>query len=219
MFLIMPPCQGGIFINNETTDHAVKNPSLLIHTCCAPCVSYVYELFAGSRDVTVFYYNPNIAPRDEYDRRLSELERFGKIKGFSPVVGDYNDQEWAARVEPYRDLGERSRRCWECYRFRLEESFRKAAEMKIASVATALSISPHKDAAMINSIGKELEGSYGVAFIEGDFKKNDGYRRSVELSRVYEFYRQNYCGCVYSRREAEARAQRKPGQLTQRILS
>ncbi|MBP7737418.1 MAG: epoxyqueuosine reductase QueH [Spirochaetes bacterium] len=199
----------------------MKNTSLLVHTCCAPCVSYVHELFAESRDVTVFYYNPNIAPRSEYDRRLSELERFGRIKGFRLVEGDYNDREWTARVEPYSGLGERSRRCWECYRFRLEESFRKAREMKIAAVTTALSVSPHKDAAMINGIGKELEASFGIAFIEGDFKKNDGYRRSVELSRVYEFYRQNYCGCIYSKQEAEARAERKggPGQLTQRILS
>ncbi len=208
-------------MNINTTDHTVKNPSLLIHTCCAPCVSYVYELFADSRDVAVFYYNPNIAPRDEYDRRLSELERFGRIRGFTPVVGDYNDREWAARVEPYRGLGERSQRCWECYRFRLEGSFRKAVEMKMAAVTTALSISPHKDAARINGIGKELERSYGIEFIEGDYKKNNGYRRSVELSRVYEFYRQNYCGCVYSKQEAEARAERKvkPGQLIQRIMS
>jgi predicted adenine nucleotide alpha hydrolase (AANH) superfamily ATPase len=199
----------------------VNNRSLLIHTCCAPCVSHVYELFTGNHEVTVFYYNPNIAPQDEYERRLSELERFGRIKGFPLVVGDYNPREWTLRVEKYRDLGERSQRCWECYRFRLEESFRKAKELDIAAVTTSLSISPHKDAAMINGIGKELEGSYGIAFIEGDFKKNDGYRRSVELSRRYGFYRQDYCGCVYSKGESEARSRRSrtPGQLTHRIPS
>lgn len=195
-------------------DNAVKNRSLLIHTCCAPCVSHVYELFAGSHDVTVFYYNPNIAPREEYGRRLSELERFGRARGFPLVVGDYNVREWTLRVEKYADLGERSQRCWECYRFRLEESFRKAKEMGIAAVTTSLSISPHKDAAMINKIGKELEGTTGVAFIEGDFKKNDGFRRSVELSREYGFYRQDYCGCVYSRRESEASSKKKPDQVS-----
>ncbi len=184
----------------------MNNRSLLIHTCCAPCISYVYELFAGTHDVTVFYYNPNIAPRGEYARRLSELERFGRIKGFPLVEGHYDAGEWTARVEPYRGLGERSRRCWECYRFRLEESFRMAKELDIAAVTTSLSISPHKDAVMINRIGKELEAMHGVGFIEGDFKKKDGYRRSVELSREYGFYRQSYCGCIYSKLESEARA-------------
>ncbi len=192
----------------------MNNRSLLIHTCCAPCVSHVYELFAGSHDVTVFYYNPNIAPRDEYGRRLSELERFGRTRGFPLVVGDYNVREWTLRVEKFRDLGERSQRCWECYRFRLEESFKKAKELNIAAVTTSLSISPHKDAVMINSIGKELEGSFGVAFIQEDFKKNDGFRQSVELSRVYGFYRQDYCGCIYSKRESEARSNRPPKQVS-----
>jgi epoxyqueuosine reductase len=186
----------------------VNNRTLLIHACCAPCVSHVYGLFAGSHDVTVFYYNPNIAPREEYERRLSELERFGRAGGVSLVTGEYNTGEWALRVGPYGDLGERSQRCWECYRFRLEESFRKAKELGIAAVTTSLSVSPHKDAAMINKIGRELEDSYGVSFVEGDFKKNDGYRHSVELSRRYGFYRQNYCGCVYSKRESEARSAR-----------
>ncbi|HOT45676.1 MAG TPA: epoxyqueuosine reductase QueH [Spirochaetota bacterium] len=187
----------------------MNNRSLLLHTCCAPCVSHVYGLFAGSHDVTVFYYNPNIAPQEEYGRRLSELERFGRIKGFPLVVGGYDVKEWTLRVGRFADLGERSQRCWECYRFRLEESFRKAKELGIAAVTTSLSISPHKDAVMINNIGKELEGSFGVAFIEGDFKKNDGFRRSVELSREYGFYRQDYCGCVYSMRESEARSKKK----------
>ena len=184
----------------------MKNRSLLLHTCCAPCVSHVYELFENSHEVTVFYYNPNIAPREEYDRRLAELERFGRTRGFSLVTGEYDAGEWTRRVEKYRELGERSQRCWECYRFRLEESFKKAKELHSAAVTTSLSISPHKDAAMINSIGKELEAFTGIEFIEGDFKKNDGFRRSVELSRAYGFYRQDYCGCIYSKRESEARS-------------
>ncbi len=195
-------------------NNAVNNRSLLIHTCCAPCVSHVYGLFSGSHDVTVFFYNPNIAPPEEYGRRLSELERFSRLAGFPLVAGDYNAKEWTRRVGKYADLGERSQRCWECYRFRLEESFRKAKELGIDAVTTSLSISPHKDAAMINAIGRELEGSSGVAFMEGDFKKNDGFRRSVELSREYGFYRQDYCGCIYSKRESEARSEKKSGQVS-----
>lgn len=199
----------------------MNNRSLLIHTCCAPCISYVYELFVRDHDITVFYYNPNIAPRAEYDRRLSELERFGRIKGFPLVTGEYKAREWTMRVKKHRFLGERSLRCWECYRFRLEESFNKARELDSAAVTTSLSISPHKDAAMINSIGRELQDEYGIRFIEGDFKKNDGYRRSVELSRTYGFYRQNYCGCIYSKLERDANSNwaRKSDQLTHLILS
>ena len=125
------------------------------------------------------------------------------------------------RVKQYRFFGERSRRCWECYRMRLEESFKKAGELGIASVTTSLSISPHKDAAMINRIGKELEGQYGVRFIEGDFKKGDGYRKSAALSRIYGFYRQNYCGCIYSKleRDRDSAWSRKTVQSIQRMSS
>jgi predicted adenine nucleotide alpha hydrolase (AANH) superfamily ATPase len=199
----------------------LDNQSLLVHTCCAPCVSYVYELFAGSHDVTVFYYNPNIMPRPEYDRRLSELERFASLKGFPLFIGEHNVREWVRRVKQYRFFGERSQRCRECYRMRLEESFKKAGELGIASVTTSLSISPYKDAVMINRIGKELEGQYGVRFIEGDFKKGDGYRKSVALSHFYGFYRQNYCGCIYSRleRDSDSAWSRKVVQSTQRMSS
>ncbi|MBN2159755.1 MAG: epoxyqueuosine reductase QueH [Spirochaetes bacterium] len=179
----------------------LETRSLLIHACCAPCISYVYELFADSHDVTVFFYNPNIAPRSEYAKRLAETERFAAEKKFTLVIGDYNAREWTMRVKDYRFLGERSPRCRECITIRLEASFRKAREMGIGAVTTSLSVSPHKDAAMINGIGRILEERYGIRYIEGDFKKGDGYRKSVALSRVYGFYRQNYCGCIYSRLE------------------
>jgi epoxyqueuosine reductase len=181
----------------------VDNRSILIHTCCAPCVSHVYELFADTHYVSIYYYNPNIAPRPEYDRRLAELVRYAVYKGFALFVGDYDAREWEERVKAHRYLGERSPRCWECYRMRLEESFKKAGEMGIAAVTTSLSVSPHKDADMINSIGKELEAAYGIRFMEGDYKKNDGYRKSVELSKKHGFYRQDYCGCIYSKLERE----------------
>lgn len=163
----------------------------------------MYELFGGSHAVTAFYYNPNIAPRPEYDKRLIELERFAALKRFSLAVGAYNKSAWSERVQPYRFCGEKSERCWECYRIRLEESFTKAGELGIDAVTTTLTVSPHKDAVMINRIGKELESSKGIEFIAGDFKKENGYKRSVELSRAYGFYRQNYCGCIYSKRERD----------------
>jgi predicted adenine nucleotide alpha hydrolase (AANH) superfamily ATPase len=180
----------------------------------------VYELFADNHDVTVFFYNPNIMPRPEYDRRLSELQRFSTLKGFPLLVGEYDVREWVRRVKRYRFFGERSRRCWECYRMRLEESFKKAAELGITAVTTTLSISPHKDAAMINQIGKELEGN-GVQFLEGDFKKGDGYRKSVALSKIHGFYRQNYCGCIYSKLERDRGSawSGKAAQFTQRMSS
>jgi predicted adenine nucleotide alpha hydrolase (AANH) superfamily ATPase len=177
--------------------------SLLIHACCAPCISHVYELFARSHDVSVCFYNPNIAPRAEYERRLAELERFSAQRGFPLVTGGYDARAWTLRVKRYRFLGERSERCRECIAMRLEGAFQAAAERGIRAVTTSLSVSPHKDAGMINGIGRSLSARFGATFIEGDFKKADGYRNSVALSRAFGFYRQNYCGCVYSRLERE----------------
>ncbi|MCP4133311.1 MAG: epoxyqueuosine reductase QueH [bacterium] len=177
--------------------------SLLLHTCCAPCMSYVYELLKAEYRVTAYFYNPNIAPAGEYTKRLSELKRFASLKDFLLLYGEYDIRDWAARVKEYRSCGERSPRCFECYRFRLEKSFKKARDCKADIVATVLSISPHKDAAMLNTIGKELEQEYGIEFLEADFKKKDGFKKSAALSKEYGFYRQDYCGCVYSRLERD----------------
>lgn len=177
--------------------------STLLHSCCAPCLAYVYELLNDGYNIKVFYFNPNIYPTDEYNIRLEELKRFSEMKGFSLLIGVYNNEMWHDRIEPLKYLGEKSERCWECYSIRLEETFRKAMDLKVDNVATTLSISPLKDAVMINEIGKELERKYGIEFITADFKKKDGYKRSVELSNEYGFYRQNYCGCSYSKLERE----------------
>ncbi len=176
---------------------------LLLHACCAPCMSHVYELLCVDYGITAFFFNPNIQPEGEYLKRLHELERFSAMKGFDLVAENSGGDEWNALVRPLRYHGERSERCWICYRFRLEALFRKALELGSGSVATTLSISPHKDAAMINRIGLELQDKYGVYFLAADFKKNGGYLRSVELSKEYGFYRQDYCGCAYSRMERE----------------
>lgn len=181
----------------------MEKKRLLLHSCCAPCFAYVFEVLKPSFDVTSFYYNPNISPRDEYERRCNELRRFSADRHFPLMIGAYNVKEWTGQVKHLRFKGEKSERCWLCYRIRLEETFRTAARDGFHCIATTLSISPYKDARMINGIGKELELRYGVEFIDADFKKNDGYRKSLELSRAYGFYRQNYCGCIYSKMERQ----------------
>lgn len=189
---------------------------LLLHACCAPCLGYVYELLSVEYDLTVFFFNPNIAPRAEYDRRLAEVVAFRKMKGFELTVGDYNIREWTAPVKEFRRLGERSERCLNCFRFRLAAAFEKARETGIDLVTTTLSVSPHKDASMLAQAGNELATRTGIGFLAADFKKNDGYRKSVLLSREYGFYRQDYCGCVYSRLERRGLVARPASAVTRR---
>ncbi len=176
---------------------------LLLHTCCGPCISNVYEELKETFDITAFFYNPNIAPKKEYNHRLSELLRLSEMKGFDVVEGSYDIREWTSFISEYRYLGERTKRCWQCYLYRLEKTFIEAKKNNFEVVATVLSISPHKNAQKINEIGLELEKKYGIEFFQADFKKKDGYKKSVQLSKEYGFYRQNYCGCVYSRLERE----------------
>ena len=178
----------------------MKN-SILIHTCCAPCFGKVFEELLPSCNVISFFYNPNIAPEFEYNKRLEELRRFSKVKDFEINIGEYDNKRWTTSIRGYRFLGERSERCWECYRIRLEGTFRFAQKKQISMVGTVLSISPHKDADVINSIGKELAQKYGIEFFEANFKKGSGYKKAMEISKKYGFYRQNYCGCIYSKME------------------
>ena len=179
----------------------MKKQRLLIHTCCAPCFCYVYSLFTDDYDVTAYYYNPNISPEKEYQKRLDELKRFFSEEDFSLIVGDYKNRQWTENIKDLKHLGEKSERCWQCYRIRLHETFCIGLEMGFDAITTSLSISPHKNALVINSIGKELESEFAITFIEADFKKNDGFKKSTILSRQYGFYRQEYCGCIYSHLE------------------
>lgn len=176
----------------------MKKENILLHSCCAPCAGYVREVLSGDYRIVSFFYNPNIQPRREYEKRLGELERFSRELDFPLLAGEYDVRSWTERVKPHRFGGERSERCRQCIAMRLERSFEKAREESIGMVGTTLTISPHKDAAMINALGKELSQRFGIAFLEADFKKRDGYRKSLEVSRRHGFYRQNYCGCVYS---------------------
>jgi predicted adenine nucleotide alpha hydrolase (AANH) superfamily ATPase len=176
---------------------------LLLHTCCAPCCAYVYQLLKNEYDVTLFFYNPNILPPAEYSKRRDELRKFVALHTISLVEGEYSYREWVQQIYPYRLQGERSARCWLCYRIRMEKTFSYAAKQGFDLAGTVLSISPHKSVEKIHEIGHELAGTYNIPYLVADFKKQDGFKKSVALSRSYNFYRQNYCGCIYSLKERD----------------
>lgn len=185
-----------------------EKPTLLLHACCAPCSSAVLEYLCAHFTVTLFFYNPNIYPESEFAFRLDELKRLPPLMGLPPlevVAPAYDPAEFDAIAAGLEELPEGGARCAKCYRLRLERAVRYAAERGFDYVTTTLSVSPHKNAVWLNTIGEELGAAYGARYLVSDFKKKDGYKRSCELSRRFELYRQNYCGCVYSKRLAENR--------------
>ena len=182
-------------------------PSLLLHSCCAPCSSYVLEYLAPYFNICDFYYNPNISPKKEYEDRKEELVRLISEMGLSTQVsfleGTYRPEDFFAMAKGLEDLPEGGERCFKCYEMRLRESAKIAKEQGAEYFATTLTISPLKNAQKLNEIGEQLAEEYGVKYPPSDFKKKNGYKRSVELSAQYELYRQNYCGCVFSKLQAE----------------
>ncbi len=180
-------------------------PTLLLHACCAPCSSYVLEYLSSYFRITVLYYNPNISPRTEYEVRAAELERLiGEMETVYPVslvVGEYEPEKFYRMAKGLEALPEGGERCFRCYRQRLRRAAETAREGKFDYFTTTLSISPLKNAAKLNEIGLELAEEYGVEYLTSDFKKKNGYQRSVELSARYHLYRQNYCGCIFSRNQ------------------
>ena len=191
-------------------------PRLLLHSCCAPCSSYCLEYLSEYFEIEDFYYNPNISPGEEYRYRVSELDRLiGEMDLKNPVTlieGRYDPQDFFEAVKGYEDEPERGARCEICFKLRLEEAARMAADRGADYFTTTLSISPLKDAELLNRIGGEMAEKYGVPYLYSDFKKKGGYLRSIELSKEYNLYRQNYCGCIFSKREAERREEIKKGQ-------
>ena len=175
-------------------------PKLLLHACCAPCSSATLERLSAHFDLTILYYNPNIYPPEEYHRREAELERFVEQAGYHyPVVElPYDPQEFYTAVKGLENEPEKGARCTVCYRLRMRRAAQYAAEHGFDWFTTTLSISPHKDAKRINAIGQELEQEYGVRHLPSDFKKQNGYLRSLQLSEEYGLYRQDYCGCEFS---------------------
>ncbi len=186
-------------------ERAGTTPSLLLHSCCAPCSSYVLEYLSRYFKITVFYYNPNIYPEEEFYKRRSEQERFiSQLPAKNPIsfIGtEHMSEEFYKAVKGLEHIREGGERCFACYRLRLEESAMAARDMGADYFTTTLSISPMKNARKLNEIGGELGEKYGVKYLFSDFKKRNGYKRSTELSREYGIYRQNYCGCVFSLRE------------------
>lgn len=182
-----------------------KKPRLLLHVCCGPCSSYVLEYLKNYFDITLLYYNPNIYPEKEYIRRKEELELFiEKVhSSIKYIIEDYNDKEFYNAIRGYEHLKERSERCYKCYQLRLEKTAIYAKENNFDYFTTTLSISPYKVSRWLNEIGETLEKKYNVNYLYSDFKKKNGYKRSLELSKEYNMYRQEYCGCVYSKVERE----------------
>ena len=182
-----------------------RTPTLLLHSCCAPCSSYTLEYLSEYFSITVFYYNPNIYPEEEYSRRVAEQRRFiSQLPAKNPIaltVGDYDPQEFYTAVKGLEQIPEGGERCFACYRLRLERTARLAEERGFEYFTTTLSISPYKNAPKLNEIASELAGIYRVKALPSDFKKREGYKRSVELSKQYGLYRQDYCGCIFSQRE------------------
>ena len=178
-------------------------PKLLLHSCCAPCSSYVLEYLSDYFEITLLYYNPNIFPKAEFDYRLNEQRRLiSELTVRNPIrliEGRYEPQEFFDIAKGLEKIPEGGERCFKCYRLRMEEAASVAVKEGCDYFTTTLSISPLKNAEKINSIGEELEIVYGIKHLTSDFKKNDGYKRSIELSKEHNLYRQNYCGCIYSK--------------------
>ena len=178
-------------------------PTLLLHSCCAPCSSAVLERLAEHFRITVLYYNPNIAPQTEYENRIKEQERFvAQLPTKYPVsflAGEYDTKRFYEAVKGMENLPEGGERCFVCYELRLRETAKLAKEKGFDFFTTTLTISPLKNAEKINEIGEALAEEYGVTHLPSDFKKRNGFKRSTELSKEHNLYRQNYCGCVYSR--------------------
>lgn len=178
-------------------------PSLLIHSCCAPCSSYALEYLSSFFNITVLYYNPNISPKDEYEYRKAEQIRLINEKNWDNQVSfldcDYDNNVFEKAVQNLKNEPEGGKRCNVCFLLRLEKTAQAAKEKGFDFFTTTLTISPLKNEQLINQIGKKLAEKYGVEYLFSDFKKKNGYKRSIELSKEFNLYRQNFCGCIYSK--------------------
>ena len=190
-----------------------RRPTLLLHACCAPCSSYVLEYLSRYFDITLFYYNPNIEPESEYRYRVSEVKRLVSEMlpdaGIKVVEGRYDPERFHQAVKGLEQEPEGGKRCMVCYRLRLEEAGQIAQKLGCEYFTTTLSISPLKNARALNEIGEELAPLFQTKYLASDFKKREGYKRSIQLSAEYHLYRQDYCGCAYSRAEREAQKAEK----------
>jgi len=184
---------------SRTRAHTLHKPHLLLHVCCAACATYVLQVLREDFNVTGFFCNPNIQPESEYNLRRLQLERYATQVAMPFHVADYHVERWFRLVSQHERDPEGAQRCSICYRMRLEDTARFAAEHGYGYFTTTLSVSPHKRAQVINPMGHELARTYPVKFHAADFKKRDGFKISCELSRQFGLYRQTYCGCLFSR--------------------
>ncbi|MDD3414466.1 MAG: epoxyqueuosine reductase QueH [Lachnospiraceae bacterium] len=185
-----------------------KKQRLLLHACCAPCSSWVLEYLADKFEITLYFYNPNIFPELEYQKRALELQRlvedmFPKGHSISICVEEYDPDSFYNMAKGLEQLPEGGERCFRCYELRMRKAIIYASTNGFDYFTTTLSISPHKNAEKINEIGEKLSEEFGIKHLTSDFKKKDGYKRSIELSKEYQLYRQNYCGCIYSKLASE----------------
>ena len=185
-------------------------PKLLLHACCAPCSSHTLMVLKDYFKITIFYSNDNIYPKSEYDKRLDEIINFSKkiSNNIDVLFDEYNEFDFDNAINGLENLGEKSKRCYECYKLRLEKTAKKAKELNYDFFTTTLSISPYKVTKWINEIGYDLENKYNVKYLFSDFKKEEGYQDSIKLSKEYGLYRQDYCGCKYSLKERDERIDR-----------
>jgi len=193
-----------------------RKPSLFLHSCCAPCSSYVLEYLRAFFRITVFYYNPNISMEQEYLHRVEEQKRLINVLNeeapeneIRVVEGDYEPALFFDKVKGMEHCPEGGERCFICYELRLRKTAECAAALGYDYFATTLTISPLKNAEKLNRIGERLAGEYQIKWLPSDFKKKNGYKRSLELSTEYDLYRQDYCGCVYSKAERERQKKEK----------
>lgn len=197
----------GLLLDNKLREleQRGERPALLLHACCAPCSSHTLTVLDKHFRITLYFCNPNIAPQEEYDFRLEELKRLVKEMGLeiNIIEEPYDPQPFYELAKGLEELPERGERCRRCIGLRLEMAGKKAKELGCELFTTTLTISPHKDCTYINECGARLQEELGVAYLFSDFKKHDGYKHSIELSRQYSLYRQNYCGCVYSKANSQ----------------
>lgn len=193
----------------DTLQREARVPRLLLHSCCAPCSSYVLEYLSEYFEITVFYYNPNIYPSTEYEKRVEEqkllIEKLKTKHPVSMLAGPYDKELFYEMAIGLEEMPEGGSRCFSCYELRLRKTAEMAKKGGFDYFTTTLSISPLKNAAKLNEIGGTLGEEYGVNYLFSDFKKKNGYKRSTELSKIYGLYRQDYCGCEFSYQEAEKR--------------
>ena len=180
-----------------------SKPKLLLHSCCAPCSTFCLEKVTPYFETSVFYYNPNITIESEYEKRLNEQINFVNLVylgSVNVIAGEYRIEDFLTKIKGLENEKEGGSRCKICYYLRLEETCKKAKELGYDYFSTTLSISPHKNATWLNEIGEELSNKYGVKYLYADFKKEGGYLRSIELSKLYNLYRQDFCGCEFSKK-------------------